>query len=325
MRTCLALLVLLSACAPSVQPFGAFDRPPAIEAEALIAADGRRLPLRAWPSEASAPKAVLVALHGFNDYSKAFEAPARWWASMGLTVYAYDQRGFGADPQAGIWGGAEAMASDLRAAIVAAGARHPGVPLFLLGESMGGAVAVLAASRHGLDGVAGTILSAPALWGGESLNPFYRLALSVSAHVAPGRNVTGRGIDVFASDNLDMLRALGRDPLVIKETRIDALYGLVGLMDAALAATPAMPGPLLVLYGRHEEIVPEESARRFVARLGGAPRLAAYDKGWHMLLRDLQAETVWRDVLAFVTDPAAPLPSGAEVDELPPFLKRGSS
>ncbi len=67
MRTCLALLVLLSACTPSVQPFGPAERAPAIEAEALIAADGRKLPLRAWPSEAAAPKAVLVALHGFND------------------------------------------------------------------------------------------------------------------------------------------------------------------------------------------------------------------------------------------------------------------
>jgi hypothetical protein len=41
-----------------------------------------------------------------------------------------------------------------------------------------------------------------------------------------------------------------------------------------------------------------------------------------MLLRDLQAETVWRDILAWIENADAPLPSGAERSELPPFIER---
>ena len=46
----------------------------------------------------SGVKAVILALHGFNDYSNAFAMPARLWAERGIASYAYDQRGFGGAP-----------------------------------------------------------------------------------------------------------------------------------------------------------------------------------------------------------------------------------
>jgi hypothetical protein len=48
--------------------------------------------------------------------------------------------------------------------------------------------------------------------------------------------------------------------------------------------------------------------------------IAVYRNGWHMLLRDLEGETVWRDIAAWIADPAiAALPSGAGRDRLPLF------
>jgi hypothetical protein len=128
--------------------------------------------------------------------------------------------------------------------------------------------------------------------------------------------LTGQGLNRRPSDNIAMLRALGRDPLVIKETRVDAIKGLVDLMDAAYDATRsgiARP-PLLVLYGARDEIVPDAPVVEAMRRLAGTDghRAALYGNGWHMLLRDLQAETVWRDIAAWIADPAAPLPSGAD-------------
>ena len=55
-----------------------------------------------------------------------------------------------------------------------------------------------------------------------------------------------------------MLMALGRDPLVIKETRIDAIYGLMQLMDDAYAKVPDVKTPVLLLYGAHDEVIPRE-------------------------------------------------------------------
>ena len=113
-----------------------------------------------------------------------------------------------------------------------------------------------------------------------------------------------------------MLRALGRDPLVIKATRVDAINGLVDLMDLALAAAPRLDSPSLILYGGQDEIIQPGPTRTMLARLPAAPaparRIAVYPGGYHMLLRDLDAAVVWGDIAAWIADPDRPLPSGAE-------------
>jgi alpha-beta hydrolase superfamily lysophospholipase len=122
------LLAVLAACAAGRMPPGPGPTEPRLTADRLITADGMDLPLRSWLPETE-PKAVLLALHGFNDYSRAFEAPGKWWAARGIATYAYDQRGFGDTPQRGLWAGAGALAGDLKIAARLLSARHPGTPL----------------------------------------------------------------------------------------------------------------------------------------------------------------------------------------------------
>ncbi len=280
---------------------------------AFTTEDGKALPLKVWPATGR-PRAVLVALHGFNMYRAYFDDPAAWWAKQGITTYAYDQRGFGGAPQARIWGGAAAMAADARAALKLVAGRHPGVPVYLLGVSMGAAVAVLALSQAGElkqeQKLGGVILVAPGLWGGQSMHPLLRFSLWLSAHVMPWNTATGSGLNRRPSDNIAMLRALGRDKLVIRRTRIDAVYGVTRLMGRAYDAAPAMRLTALVLYGARDEIVPAGPVYDTLKRLPERPEFALYPDGWHMLLRDLQGKVVWRDIAAWIHNPAAPLPSG---------------
>ena len=86
---------------------------------------------------------------------------------MGITTLAYDQRGFGLSPNPGIWAGAETMRADLNDALMAARARYPGVPVFALGESMGGAVVLTALALDAPPPADGIILVAPAVWSPE--------------------------------------------------------------------------------------------------------------------------------------------------------------
>ena len=94
------------------------------------------------------------------------------------------------------------------------------------------------------------------------------------------------------------------------------IYGLVDLMDAALASAPLLDAPMLVTYGAKDEIVPKASVRRFVDALPPEPqrrcRLAWYDDGYHMLLRDLEGPVVAADVASWALAPRAALPSGAD-------------
>lgn len=304
------LLLSIAACQPSEQAFLPAMQAPAVEEGRYIAPDGAVLPLKRWLPKGK-PRAVLVALHGFNDYSNAFAAPAEYFAAQGIATFAYDQRGFGGSPQRGIWGNEENLTRDAARLIDALSLRYPRTPIYLLGESMGGAVAVALLSREqGALPLKGAILSGPALWGGGSMNWFFRSTLWAGAHTIPWYTVTGKGLKIMASDNIPMLIALGKDPQVIKETRIDAIYGLVGLMDKAYERIGEVRVPLLLLYGAHDQVIPPEPVRDAMGRLAEGQRVAYYPDGYHMLMRDLQAEVVWKDVVNWITRPDVPLPSG---------------
>ena len=311
----LALPLLLLACAPKLQPLGPPITDPAFAGNQLMMNDGVALPLRHWPAEGKT-KAVVLALHGFNDYSKAFEEPAKDWAKAGIETYAYDQRGFGETPYRGLWPGNQRLIEDAKAAAKVLQARRPDRPFYVLGESMGGAVVMAAAVGPDPIKANGLILVAPAIWGRDSIGWMGSDTLWLFAHSIPWYTVDGRGLRIEPSDNWDMLRKLARDPLVIKETRVDAVYGLVGLMDLAWAAAPHMPGDSLFLYGGKEQVIDDEAAADMLRRLPQGPlgpRVALYPEGYHMLLRDLNADVVRGDVVAWIMEPADRLPSKADL------------
>jgi alpha-beta hydrolase superfamily lysophospholipase len=316
-----ALALLLASCAsPEPVPMIATGTvTPHLTDDAYIAIDGAQLPLRSWLPEGE-PKAVVLAVHGINDYSHAFEMPAKIWAQAGIATYAYDQRGFGAAPLRGRWVGTYQLDSDVATVSRLLRAKYPGVPLYLLGESMGGAVAITAATgwagaeRPDVDGV---ILVAPAVWGEQTMNVFYRTALWVADHIAPRWQLSGSGLHILPSDNIPMLREFSRDPLVIKETRVDTINGLVQLMSEALDAAPQLKQRALLLYGAHDELVPETPVKDFVRALPkanpGEDTIAYYDQGYHMLLRDLDRAIVAQDVESWIFHADAVLPSGADI------------
>lgn len=305
------LLAVLGACAPVVRPAGEPVMTPAYADDALTMADGTQLALHAWLPPRP-PRAVILALHGYNDYGNAFDLPATRWAEKGIATYAYDQRGFGESTEPGLWPGTATLVADADAAIALIAQRHPGVPLVLLGESMGGAVAALIVAHDPPRQLRAAVLVAPAVWGQDTMPWSYRASLWLLAHVFPGMELSGSGLEIWPSDNIPMLRALGQDPMVIKGSRADAVLGLVRLMDAGLASAGATQLPLLLVYGEQDQIVPRDAMARYAGRLDGPVRLATYPRGHHMLLRDLGRALPVDDIAAFVLDPEARLPSRNE-------------
>ncbi|MDZ4735073.1 MAG: alpha/beta hydrolase [Rhodospirillaceae bacterium] len=306
-------------CAPKLQTLGPDIAAPMLTADAIVMPDGTALPLRRRLPENGTrkPDAVILALHGFNDYSRAFELPADFWTKAGIAIYAYDQRGFGETEQIGYWPGDDRLIEDANVAVGLLRAEHPDTPIFLLGESMGGAVAMAVLDAAVLPAIDGVVLIAPAVWGRESQGPIAAGALWFFAHTMPWMKLTGEGLRVVPTDNLDVLRAMQNDPLVLKESRVDAVYGLVGLMDRSVASVPQMGRvPTLVLYGANEDVLPSGAVMRALERLPALSedriRIGIYRSGYHMLLRDLEAVIVWRDIAAWMTDRTQKLPSGAD-------------
>jgi alpha-beta hydrolase superfamily lysophospholipase len=304
--------LLLAGCAPERQYPGLAVEAPHIDGDALVTADDFALPLRRWLPEGK-PKIVVLALHGMNDYSLAFEKPATEWAKLGIATYAYDQRGFGGSWNRGLWPGADTLTADLATAARLVRARHPGVPLYLLGESMGGAVVLTAMAERPLPDIAGAVLIAPAVWGRDTIPLPLRVSLWLAAHTVPSLELTGQELDIRPTDNIEMLRAMFRDPRVIKATRVDTIYGMVNLMDRALQAAPEAKPPILLLYGENDQVIPRKPTLEAIERMPRAGvTVALYPKGYHMLLRDLEGPVVIRDVETWLEDPKAALPSGAD-------------
>ncbi len=268
---------------------------------------GSRPELRFLPEEP--PKAVVLALHGFNDRKAAFAAFGPFLAAKGVALVAYDQQGFGANQNRGRWPGDDVLVDEAAETVRALAAQYPGVPVTVLGESLGAAVATLALTRYPDLPVSDLLLVAPGVWGGDAMNPFYRLTLWLAAQVAPGWTLTGEGLERWPSDNVPMLRELGQDPLTIRATRVDAIAGAVRLMTAARAAGPKLALPTFVMIGDNDEIVPVEAQKSFVRRLTMPTCFAqSYPEGWHMLLRDLQRERVWQEVLRWLDGERPPSP-----------------
>jgi len=291
--------------------------PPEIDADAFRAADGTALPLRQWLPEGK-PRAVILALHGFGDYSAAFQKPAAFWAAQGIATYAYDQRGFGGAPHVYYWSGMAQMAADAKTAIALLRRNYPGIPLYLMGESMGGALALVTAVGPDSADADGVILVSPAVWEHDFIGSIERMALWVTKTTVPGLWLEAPpGLNIHPSDNIEMLRALSRDALVHKGARADMTAGLMDLMDVAAVDAGKIRLPTLVLFGAHEEVLPQPAVEAFLKRLPvGNVRVAYYPQGYHMLLRDLDGDIVWRDVAAWIGDRARPLPSGDECSGL---------
>ncbi len=304
-----------SACAPRVLLPGPTMSSASIEQNQYKTADGISLPMQVWQPNSQPIKRVIIALHGFNDYSNFINASASQLMEFGVATYAYDQRGFGGGPNTGLWSGAHTLANDLLVFIKIIKQKHLGVPVYVLGESMGGAVVMVAMTQKHAPKVNGLILAAPAVWA-KSIMPWYqRWALTLGSHTFPWLKLSPNGLKITASDNLTMLRKLGRDPLIIKETRIDAMHGLTQLMGLALNASSQLPNNTLILYGEHDEVIPKRPTANMLARFkvhGLGPKVAVYEQGYHMLLRDLNAQQPRGDIISWMNNPKASLPSGAD-------------
>ncbi len=159
---------------------------------------------------------------------------------------------------------------------------------------MGGGVALAAAGEGRLPGAFGLILLAPAVWGGDTLNPLFRVSAWTAAQVIPDHRFSNRAspVPLMPSDNIPMLVEMSKDPLIYANPSPREFMGLIRLMDRAVAAAPFTQVETLTVMGAHDEIIPEYSVRKAFEAIPARKTYARAPEGWHMLLRDLHAAQV---------------------------------
>ncbi|HQU03179.1 MAG TPA: alpha/beta fold hydrolase [Acidocella sp.] len=298
----LVLLLWLAGCVPI--PFGVpkgTAETPIITSGVFALPDGAQLPYRLYPSRGPV-RAVVLALHGYTDSRDGWLILAERLNAAGITVYAPDQSSFGATVNRGHWPGTATLVDEARAMAVQLRAQYPHTKLVLMGESMGGAIGLLLGASANPPPVDEYILSAPAVWGGDAMNPAYRVATKLGDIIIPAKRLTGSSAHVKASDNQAALIAFGKDPLTIHAPTIHDVAGLVALMGQAQAACGAFNKPALILYGGHDELVPAEAMRKCWSQIPQtAPVvLAYYPPDYHLIERDLERATPTADIIGYI-------------------------
>ena len=101
------------------------------------------LPVYQWADPLKPSSAIIVVIHGMTLYSGLFDQAARYLAGNGYPIYAVDLRGFGrwwAEGKKDVdFGQSEKDIVNLATALRNA---YPHVPVFVLGESLGGNIAI---------------------------------------------------------------------------------------------------------------------------------------------------------------------------------------
>jgi len=249
---------------------------------------------------AGSPRAVLVSLHGLGDHSGLYPMLPEAALPLSLEIFAPDLRGNGRSPgQRGYIERWSELREDLRRLVIWVRSDRPGIPLFLLGNSLGGLVALEYALAHP-EGLRGVIAIAPPL--GDLGVPAPLMALGrVLSRLWPRFSLdTGMDLSGLAHDPEVTARVL-RDPLFHRKGTARLSTEVTAAIARVQDGAPAFPAPVLVLHGSADRMVPPEGSRRFVAA-GGQPdrRLIEYPDGYHALLADVSGAVVLQDVTDWI-------------------------
>ena len=238
------------------------------------------------------PKGILLIAHGLAEHCGRYAHVGEALAERGYAAYAIDHRGHGkSGGKRTLIDSIDQTVADLHAFAATMAGNHPGVPVFLLGHSMGGAIAYAYALKHQGE-LEGLVLSAPAVVI-EGVNPVTLAMGRILSRIAPGAGVV----------QLDGT-AVSRDPEVVKRYDSDPLNyrgkvaartaaELVDLAGAAPERLREITVPLLVFQGTADRLVPVKAAHLVHEKAGSVDKtLKTYEGLYHETLNEPEKDQV---------------------------------
>lgn len=261
-----------------------------------------RVPYRSW-LPLNQPKEVLLCVHGLGFSSASFADLGRSMAGRGFAVYAVDVRGFGqwAKRKGQDTVDFEACLLDIEQALKSLRKAYPGVPVFMVGESMGGAIAMAATARHP-ELVDGLVSSVP------SSDRYYKIGgeIIVGAHYLedPDKKIDPEIVDKISTDERTRAQmtsnSMNRLTLTPKELKQFETFMKGNFDNAHLIEKP----PVLMLAGFKDKLVkPEGTIELFNALSTQDKLLMVIGDGEHLLLEENQLTNQLAQMLnVWITD-----------------------
>lgn len=265
----------------------------------LSGAGGLRIYWRGWLPQGIS-RAVVVVAHGASEHSGRYRHVATRLVGGEYAVYAIEHRGHGrSDGRRAVIDRIEHAVADLDALVSLASADHPGAPVFLLGHSMGGTIAVSYALEH-QDRLAGLILSGP-LAALEAAPAPMRVAARVLSALAPRLPLFPID-DTLVSRDPEVVRAYTEDPLVYHgKLPVRTVAELADAIESFPDAVASITVPTLIMYGTADRLCPPEGSLMLNERIGSSDKaLKSYEGLYHEILNEPEQQQVMDDMCSWL-------------------------
>ncbi len=271
-------------------------------------APAKKIASTCWQDLSVEPRAVLLCIHGLSLHRGTYAEFGKEISRAGIIVYAIDLRGFGESQIA-----AKAKRkldfdgclADIKQTVLDIHTKHPGLPVVILGESMGGAVALRAAALYP-ELLSGLISSAPAK-DRFSLGP--EAVLKVGSHLITGgfdkpiENVTSPVVKRVSSKE-ELRSRWQTDPLMRNDFSAKELMQFSDFMNKNLNYAPKIKEmPVLFIVGAHDKLVKPAGTWRIYESLGSAKKQLVLSKNSEHLIfeagqfntEDMRFVATWLD------------------------------
>jgi len=271
----------------------------------LGSADGTRLYWQTWEPE-SAPRAAVILVHGAAEHSGRYAHVAERLVAEGYAVYALDHRGHGrSNGRRAMIDRLDRLVDDLGLFVARVREEHEGRPPFLVGHSLGGAVSLTYAIRHG-DTIAGLVVSGPAV-ATDAVPAALKKVTAVLSTVAPNLPAFKIEDDAVSRDP-EVVRAYQNDPLNFPgKLPARTLGEIMRAMDTIPRDAVALRTPLLLLHGGDDRLCPPEGSRIVHANAGSADKtLKVYDGLYHEIFNEPEQQMVLDDLVGWLAERATP-------------------
>ena len=266
------------------------------------AKDKTRLYWQSWRPAGDSRAAVLL-VHGWKDHGARYAREAEAFARRGYAVYVADLRGHGRSggPPVLVTSFDEYLA-DLDLFLELVRGAEPGRPIFLLGHSLGGAIAALFVQSRRPE-IRGLVLSAPALKPGPSVSPARVGVTRAFGRALPKLNLLKMRNTDFSRDPA-VVESMDSDPLIHQDvgparTSAELLKAMASIRGGA----DRMDAPMLLLHGSADPLTSPEGSRELHRTAHSADKtLKIYDGAYHDLFHEPEREQVLADVLGWLDE-----------------------
>lgn len=256
---------------------------------------------RWWRPEGE-PRAVVLIVHGWAEHSGRYDRSAEYLTRRGYAVYAFDLRGHGrSEGERALVRSFDEYLVDVEDSLSRARAGEPGKRIFLLGHSLGGAIAALFAITRKPD-VAGLVLSGPYIKLTGDVSPLRLKLALIFGTILPSLPVSKKVKSSLLSRDPEVAEQYDKDPLVYHGMmKAREAREIIRAVERIHAGMELVTSPLLILHGSNDRIADIEGSRELYLRAGSVDKtLKIYEGFYHEVLNEPGKERVLADIVAWL-------------------------